>query len=421
MLNTVNTFTPFNTSYNHSMTRFNTNENHKRTISQASNVLQLNDDIIGLIYAYMNFTEDKNKFSLVCKQWVGISNEQTNAITLLKPWKECSAKMTDSALIILSNRFKNLTSLDLSFNNCFTGLGITKFTKLTHLNLCENELITDSKISLLTNLTHLNLSCNKLITDSGISNLTNLTHLDLCDNTKISSSGISNLTNLMLLSLRSDNKPGNHLIKDSDIAKFSNLTDLDLSGNQSITNSGIERLTNLLHLDCHCDGITETGIANLTKLISLKSKFTITNEVIINFTNLRNLTLKPQDLVTDAGIKALTGLNSLTITNKIITDEGLSHLTNLTKLNFYDIALTNFTWFGIRNLKNLQNFNFFKVKLGNEFINNCRTMSLAFHRNGQFMKAVKILEMAFEDFPSSMTTIDRFNLNLSRKKVIWKI
>ncbi len=410
--NTFN-FIPNVLSNNQFMKRLREAENHEFNNSNASNVLQIYDDIIGIIFCSIESTEEKNKFSLVCKKWLCVSNEQTHAITLLRPWK-CSAdaKLSLTDLALINNRFKNLSCLNLSCNYRITDLGIANLTKLTHLNLSENTIISNSGISNLTNLTHLYLEGNLLITDSGIANLTKLTHLDLSNNPIISYSGISNLINLNLLNLRY-----NQQITDSEIAKLTQLTDLNLFGNQLITNSGIEYLTNLSYLNCCCDGITEDGIANLTKLIYLNSSFTITDVTIIDFTNLRNLTLKSQDLVTDGGIKELTQLTELTICNKLVTDHGLSHLTNLTKLNFDNTNSISFTWLGIRKLKNLRNLNYLKDKFGTEFMNKCRRESIASQISGDFCKSVEILEFAFNDFPSKISYLDRATLQFARSKL----
>ncbi len=223
---------------------------------------------------------------------------------------------------------------------------------------------------------------------------------------------------MKVLNLRMMTWSGYQLIKDADIAKLTQLTNLNINGNKLITNDGISLLTNLLHLDCLGNDITEEGVKNLTKLISLKSRFTITNDFIKNFTSLKDLTLKSGDLVTDVGIKALTQLTDLTLCNKLITDQGISHLTNLTKLNLdYTSALwCSVTWLGIRKLENLRNLNSLKEKLGTEFINKCRRESFECYINGNFDESVRILELAFEDFPRNMNYLDSISLELSRSK-----
>ncbi len=402
------------------MKRLRSTENQEDNTSFDSNILHCNVDIIGLIYCTMESTVHKNNFSLVSKTWMCISNEQTKEITLIKPWAKCSAEaklsLNDSSLISLSNRFKKFSNLNLNYNNTITDCGIADLTKLTYLNLNENHLITNSGISNLTNLTHLNLGHNLMITNSGIEILTKLTQLNLFENTKISYAGISNLTNLKELNLKMWIFSGQQLIKDADVANLTQLSHLNISGNKLITNSGISNLTNLLHLDCSGNDITEEGVKNLTKLISLDAKFTITNDFIRNFTSLKKLTLKSGDLVNNDGVKYLTQLTDLTLCNKLITDLGISHLTNLTKLDVEKTSCS-VTWLGIRKLNNLRNLNSLKEKYGTEFLSKCRIESFNCYHNGRFNESLRsALELAFEDFPSKMNDLDRFTLELSRSK-----
>ena len=94
------------------------------------------------------------------------------------------------------SKLKNLTSLDLSYNNVITSDGIKHLINLTRLDLRCNNLITDDGIKHLVNLTFLDLSYNKIITNDGIKHLVNLTSLNLSYNKIITDDGIKHLVNL---------------------------------------------------------------------------------------------------------------------------------------------------------------------------------------------------------------------------------
>jgi hypothetical protein len=119
--------------------------------------------------------------------------------------------------------------------------------------------------------------------------------------------------------------------RDDEMKYFTNLTLLNLDYNQIITNNGIKGLSNLTSLVLS-ENVSDNGIKGLT--------------------NLTLLNLGYNEDITNSGIKCLTKLTSLYLSlNKVIDDDGIKGLTNLTKLNlgFNNVIKDN----GIKGLTNL--------------------------------------------------------------------
>jgi hypothetical protein len=104
------------------------------------------------------------------------------------------------------------------------------------------------------------------------------------------------------------------------------------------------------------DDMTDEGIKHLTNItnLNLHNNIVITNEGIKHLTNIASLNLDDNEVITNEGIKHLTNITSLDLTsNGVITNEGIKHLTNISSLYlFNNVVITNE---GIKHLTNITN------------------------------------------------------------------
>lgn len=241
-------------------------------------------------------------------------------------------------------KLTNLQSLDLpgddpmkQYKNKITNEGIDNITigNFISLNLEFNETIIS--ISRLTNLIELNLSCNDMLADSDLNNLTNLTNLNLSCNDMITDKSVSKLTNLTHLDLT-----GNYRITLQCLKSLPKLVSIvtwsDPNGISTVAEN-VGELHNLTALRImNNNSITDDTIKKLTKLKTLSIDYLITNEGISDLTNLTDLGVFFNKDVTDKGISNLVNLESIMIKkNGPINEQGLSHLTNLTNIRYYKI------------------------------------------------------------------------------------
>jgi Leucine-rich repeat (LRR) protein len=247
----------------------------------------------------------------------------------------------------------NLTSLNIGINSMIENETLMKFTKLTELNLDNNNIIKDSTLQSLSSITKLNLNGNKKITNFGISHFKNLIELNLNDNMKIGEiDKFPNLTRLDLCQnkvLSATKLNQNH---------FNNITQLDINTNSQIRGKVLLKFSNLEHLNIskspyitdnylpttlktlivkHHSFITDDGLEKLTSLTHLDMSYLaegrISDVSISKLTNLTYLNMNSLRLVTDFGISTLTNLRELVfLDNGDITKKSLSLLTNLTSL-----------------------------------------------------------------------------------------
>ena len=122
------------------------------------------------------------------------------------------------------NQFRNLRTLDLSYNKFFTNEEIMTLTHLRSLSLEKNDTITNQGIQFLTNLRSLNLDCNSTINNIGISNMTNLEELYIRSNKKITPEDLSSLTNLKKISF---NAFSHNSINQEGLSHLTNLKEIE--------------------------------------------------------------------------------------------------------------------------------------------------------------------------------------------------
>jgi hypothetical protein len=151
---------------------------------------------------------------------------------------------------------------------------------------------------------------------------------------------------------------------DGEIKHLTNISNLNLSKNGVITNEGIKHLTNISNLD-------------------LSENRFITNEGIKHLTNITNLYLCNNRVITNEGIKQLTNMSGLNLSyNGVITNEGIKQLTNMSNLNLlFNGVITNE---GIKQLTNMSNLNLcYNIVITNEGIKHLTNMSnLNLSKNG---------------------------------------
>ena len=229
---------------------------------------------------------------------------------------------------------RNLETLILWGDNQISGWIVTTFNKLTTLNLGYNSNVKDHHLICLPGLTSLDLTNNTTITDYGISTLTNLTDLSLYDEHAITDQCVSKLTKLQSLSMF-----GSTTITDDGIKNLTNLRTLCLRSNFEITDRGIEKLNKLTYLNIVDQRkITDVGLQHLTKLETLRigvNPIPITDDAIMKLVNLTTLDAD-NTIITDRGLSTLTNLTSLRFyNNNFITNAGLVHLVHLNDI-WYD-------------------------------------------------------------------------------------
>jgi hypothetical protein len=117
-------------------------------------------------------------------------------------------------------------------------------------------------------LIELDLSCNEIVTDNGLKWLTKLTSLNLCLNKCCD-------------------------ITDASISLLTDLTFLDIGKQYSL-----------------CDQVTDASLRLLTKLTGLHIDHacTFTNEALKGLTNLTELTVSSNRMITDEGVALLHGV-----------------------------------------------------------------------------------------------------------------
>ncbi|XP_069552456.1 uncharacterized protein [Brachyistius frenatus] len=248
------------------------------------------------------------------------------------------------------------------------------FTALKHLSLVNSPLITDSGLSILSSLVklqHLNLaSCSKL-TDSCLQHMTGLKSLCFLslDQTKVTDagmvsylrsapSGLSQLSlnqtavteatlavlpacvpQLRLLSIKYTK------VKDvTALAEMVSLQTLNLDGT-SVTEGSLERLANHPVLS----SLSVGGIPVLDGDHALQ---------IISGLKLTQLTLPGRHCVTDSGLSFLSRLSLLSeldLTDYTqVTDQGVGHLSTMTRLKKLSLSNTQVTDAGLPSLRGLR-------------------------------------------------------------------
>ncbi|MEY8762579.1 MULTISPECIES: leucine-rich repeat domain-containing protein [Clostridium] len=284
-------------------------------------------DLTTLDLSYNQISDISSLSGLKNLQSLNLQNNKVSNITPLKDYLSA------------------LKLLDLMGNQITDISGLEGLSALTTLNLCGNEIekIDEAdELKGLTSLTDLNLNGNKLVDISGLSELESLKSLELNDNPISDITPLSGLTGLQSLSL------SNTQLDNIDVLEnLTNLQLLDLrqgNGKKLKNISALSNLTKLQSLFLYSNEIS--NITPLEKLIGLKSLDLSHNQItgvsiLKDLTNLTNLDLGYNQISDITPLGGLTNLQSLDLSrNSGITDlNSLKGLTNLTSLKLYGITI----------------------------------------------------------------------------------
>ena len=201
-------------------------------------------------------------------------------------------------------KFKNLTTLDLSGHQLSDITQLKDLNNLTNLNLGDNQISDITSLKNLNNLTELQLHNNKITDISSIKDLTKLTYLVLDFNGEISNiTSLKNLTNLTYLGL------GENKISDiTSLKNLNKLTEIHLNGNQISDVTPLKDLTNLKNL-----WLTKNQIQNLECLNGLKSEIDATDQAITVYPTTTTVDLK----------KEIKGFGNVTFDSDDNTSDGV--------------------------------------------------------------------------------------------------
>jgi Leucine-rich repeat (LRR) protein len=139
-----------------------------------------------------------------------------------------------------------------------------------------------------------------------------------------------------LTQIRHLNIKDSDIIEDDQLVNFVNLKWLNMQENRLITNLSLQHLTKLETLYLENNNITNDAISKLTNLDRLEMiNQPNITQSLVNLPHLRYFDCNGTD-VNDTIIKQLTGLKELTVWDQDVTGEGLLTLTNLKKLSLED-------------------------------------------------------------------------------------
>jgi internalin A len=237
------------------------------------------------------------------------------------------------------NKLRNLTTLDLGFNDLIDVGFLENLTSLISLNLKYNSLANINSLRKLYNLTYLNLQYNNLTDVGCLMNLKKLTNLNLKDN------DLHN-TDVELF------------------AHFDNLNYLNLSFTKLDDYSYINQLKNLVTLELNNIGIGNFNfLAGLKKLdyLSLKDNSIEDIDFIKGLLDLKYLNLSRNCLININSLGSLKNLTSIDLSNnKINNINSLKELKKLRTLNLENNAIND-----IKALEKLLNLEILKLNNNN--------------------------------------------------------
>lgn len=321
-------------------------------------VLHLND----ANYIALKAQPQMQRLSCVCCTWSNIVHDQV-VVSFKDAYKETNWLLC---------HFTQITSLSLLPSRHFIDdRSVERLINLKKLYLPAYKLVSDAALMKLTNLTHLDLRENTQILERGLCRSTQLTSLNLTRNEVIRNKAIVQLPHLTYLNLS-----GNYRITDDALRILTNITSLSLVDNEIISISGLQYLPKLTKLDLR-NNKKITGLKKLTKLKKLcLSNSAITDKVLECMTNLRHLDLSVNydyQLITDASVQKLTRLTSLVLSRtKYFSDACFLNLTNLTKLFLEGIVGRKISFEGIKHLSNLEVLNISKnTMIGDQDLGTC--------------------------------------------------
>jgi hypothetical protein len=274
---------------------------------------ELNDDLLPVLFRCVIDAEGGD-VQVVCKLCCVSKRWQSVGHALILSNREW--KLKSNAMLLHFCDDDTLDLLSYKGKDAFTKATVLQFTNLTSLKIGQTA-FDDQTLMRFTKLTRLQLTTSSTIFDIRDSDA------------EISDRGLQALTNL---------------------------TQLNLDFNFDVTDAGVRPLTNLARLSLrNCNTITEAGIAgtctNLRTLI-LEANHRITDRFVMKCTNLSTLVLN-SSIISNAGISELTNLTVLSISRDlIITNAGLSKLTALVSICFRGVS-NKITREGLRHLTNL--------------------------------------------------------------------
>jgi len=260
--------------------------------------------------------------------------------------------MEDDYIIFYGKKIKkDVTELDLSWNQISDLTPLSVLQNLTELYLHNNQITDLTPLSGLQNLTYLSLDFNRITDLTPLSELHNLTILEIDFNRITDLTPLSGLHNLTVLYLHHNqitdltplsglqnltrlNLWCNQISDLTPLSGLQNLTRLNLYNNQIICVTPLSGLHNLTILD-----LGDNQIADLTPLIGLHNLTILDlgrNQIcdltpLIGLHNLTNLHLSGNQIICVTPLSGLHNLTKLYINNNQITLFPLS-ITNVTRL-----------------------------------------------------------------------------------------
>lgn len=231
---------------------------------------------------------------------------------------------------MLSDRILSYTpdilTLHFTGHTKITDNGLRYLTKIAELRIGVNQqFVTAKGIQQLTTLTRL-ASDVPVCMDIDITTLSNLQSLSMHHKTLIDDHDLSQMTRLKFLSLY-----GSATISDHGISTLTNLRSINCAATRLITIDGLKCLPQLTHLDLSVNRVIST-IGTLTSLTSLRlrSNSCVTDQELMQLTNLKMLDIWGRGLITGKSLSQLTGLVKLDLShNTDIHDRDLCTLTGL--------------------------------------------------------------------------------------------
>lgn len=201
---------------------------------------------------------------------------------------------------VLTARFQNTNAANSRLNLRDCGLTDIAFLKelknLSYLDLAWNDLAEITTLKELKKLTELYLNNNQLTEISALKELKNLNRLDLDDNQLTEITALKDLKDLNKLYLR-----GNHLSEIPPLKELKNLTHLYLYNNKLSEITPLKELKKLTHLSLGSNKITEiTALKDLKNLTELRLSNNRITEITIlkKLKNLKYLNVENNPLTT---------------------------------------------------------------------------------------------------------------------------
>lgn len=238
-----------------------------------------------------------------------------------------------SDISVLSN-LKNLTRLDLSWNEISDLTPLKKLTKLTYLNLSNNQIKDIAPLKELNNLNELNLNYNQIENINELGSLTKLTHLDIVYNQIKDIDPLKGLTNLTYLNLFF-----NQVSDISSLSYLVNLRELNLETNKITDLTPLSKPKKISTLNLNSNLISDlTPISDIKSLSVLKIDNNKINNIdaLSSLSNLTDLSLYKNEIEDISALRTMTNLKSLDLSVNHVSDiSSLQYLTSLTELKLY--------------------------------------------------------------------------------------